>query len=336
MDDGITDVEDEKETNQAVQVKPSFREVVMHTPGFQPNAKEIIKIVQEELCPFLEEELRAKEANKELDLKPVIEVGSTAVSDQPPGEGANIPTVSQATNGEFFAPQINVELTKEDPCFGPWMLAKNPNRRKNLPKFEERRVVNEVSKRGGSRFAVLEDDSHVSLSTVAPPLDPCDNQQKNVGLSSKVRPKQTKVASSKPMPRKTKLNPDKLSSQPPKVSSIPSLLPTGSSPAKDSLKQKEANILRMMSWKEKELLKAFNESKSSMDFMNQFAINPSEEVLIFVDNVRARDVSLEVLNSKPPNSLKNLDCKLGGEGAQDGDVGAVCSQICDGAATSTG
>ncbi|KAK7274649.1 hypothetical protein RIF29_15745 [Crotalaria pallida] len=74
MDDQISDGGNEKEQSAEEKGKPSYSEVVMKAAGYKPNPNEIIKMVQEELCPFLEEELRAKEAVKEFVTRPIIEV----------------------------------------------------------------------------------------------------------------------------------------------------------------------------------------------------------------------------------------------------------------------
>ncbi|KAK7256240.1 hypothetical protein RIF29_29679 [Crotalaria pallida] len=54
--------------------KPSFCDVVLAASGFKPNATEIIKMVQEELCPFMENEVQPPTNDKEFVMKPVIEV----------------------------------------------------------------------------------------------------------------------------------------------------------------------------------------------------------------------------------------------------------------------
>ncbi|KAK7260387.1 hypothetical protein RIF29_26390 [Crotalaria pallida] len=187
----------------------------------------------------------------------------------------------------------------------------------------------------GSRYAPLGVDTHVVPSSSHPTEQVIEkvNPKRNLGHSTSSKPKPPKANNTKPIFGQIKINSAK-----PKVQTKVLPPPTPSSPAgskvNESLKHKENEILRIMSWKEKELLKAFKETKDSMEFLNQFVHKPSEEEIAFVENLRARGTTLEEFNSKPPDLVGTSGTEVGDGDAPGAGLGARFAQRCDGATVS--
>ncbi|KAK7251587.1 hypothetical protein RIF29_34907 [Crotalaria pallida] len=129
--------------------------------------------------------------------------------------------------------------------------------------------------------------------------------------SHKLASQQIKQALHRPTPCQTKLQPEKVlalaKSSPQGILNSSCL--TGSD--KELLKQKEEEVLRIMNLKQKEVTKAYEEGRSSSEFMNQFVHKPSDEVMDFVNRLRAKGVTSRVLQSEPPDPVECSGSKCG-------------------------
>ncbi|KAK7269721.1 hypothetical protein RIF29_22455 [Crotalaria pallida] len=205
--------------------------------------------------------------------------------------------------GGNIAQHVEEELTTKTPSFGPWMIAKYPHPRKNAPKNLGRDSSNQLDAPSGSRFAILQNNELPTSSTTepAPVLEPRGFIPKiKVGRNSIPKPKQNKNNTPKPFIRQNKSQSDKSKTQQRALisSSSPRTVPA---PDKEIMREKEAEILRFLSWKQKELWNSYVAEKSSSEFLNQFVHNPSEEEMAFVNYMQAKGQSSNKSQSDPPD-----------------------------------
>ncbi|KAK7244448.1 hypothetical protein RIF29_39270 [Crotalaria pallida] len=187
------------------------------------------------------------------------------------------------------------KLTKDDTCygpevelyfdvlqqnntgFGPWMIAKNKSRRRFSPKSVERNISEKNVDPSGSCYEALQTNvdstGDVVVELTSNGVGPSHSNLGHVHMQKPKQPKQTPA--SKTAPRQGKQH--QFQSSKPK--------------------------------KEKEIWNNFMEEKTSSSVMNQFVINPSDEVLAFAQNLLGRrngDGTAEA-TPKPPDILVTAD-----------------------------
>ncbi|KAK7256241.1 hypothetical protein RIF29_29680 [Crotalaria pallida] len=211
------------------------------------------------------------------------------------------PAFSGAVNNEK-PHAVDVELTNKDSGFGPWMLAKNPSRRRSFPKSEGKNIVEFKADMAGSRFDALQNEivNEVNVNSDPKNVDvmgdvghgkmgqrfpPKAKQQKGSGPKQSQRQGITK-------PKMVIASRDNSTSQTQKFLEVKD---------KAAVKAQEEEILRIMSRKQQEMWKPYKEGKLSDSFMEQFAYTPSKEVLHFVS------ASLQKEHGKLHGSCKPSD-----------------------------
>ncbi|KAK7290871.1 hypothetical protein RIF29_05612 [Crotalaria pallida] len=240
------------------------------------------------------------------------------------------------------ANQVDIALTKDDSSFGPWMIVKHNNRRKTNPKKVERNNLDAPS--AGSRFATLVDASHVpnigeqSTEIIVSTATTNDLKSKHdLGPNSVIKPKQSKVAIHKPKSIskghyvKPKAPPKEATAMPSSTSRVASVATRG----KEKSKETEIEILRIMNRKYVGMIQAHEKEKASMEFLNQFVQNPSDEVMAFISDLRARGSLSTVHQPKPPDYTEPAGVGLDDEAANNYEVLAGCAQSVDGATVSS-
>ncbi|KAK7267773.1 hypothetical protein RIF29_20452 [Crotalaria pallida] len=276
MDDEVSEGGEGRGHSTGHQGKPSYHEVVMLADGYNPGAKEIIKMVEEELCPFLEEELKAKDAVKEFVMRPIIEV--THEDWYKPWKNALIvnpadahPEMAVPEGSMVVAHQTTTEDGKQDP-------------------------QNDIYVHSFDHSSTLETNG--------------SKPKRNLGPNAFTKPKSAKLNSSLPN-RQNKGQVVK-----PKgnlTSSVPSPLPSTNTPMgsdKELMRKKEEEILRIMSWKQKEMWNAYVAGKSSDEVLNQFVHTPSDELVALANSLRTGQRRGDELQPDPPDPASIVACKI--------------------------
>ncbi|KAK7275716.1 hypothetical protein RIF29_16838 [Crotalaria pallida] len=228
---------------------------------------------------------------------------------------------------------VDKELTEGESCFGPWMIARSSYRRKHAPSNVGKNNSNKIVNPHGSRFEILQqNDGDSTVNGGARDLEaPNLNSKQLLGPFGHNKPKGVKVNNSKPFVRQNKGQPTKSIAKPriQQSSGNASSSPASSTkPAtvdatkKEIIKQKEEEILRVMRLKEKEVKRAFMEAKQSREFLDQFVQQHSDEVLSFVESLRAKGSSVVEPHSQPPDPGSSSGSKVDG-GSVPPDVNAA-------------
>ncbi|KAK7282149.1 hypothetical protein RIF29_10726 [Crotalaria pallida] len=251
----------------------------------------------------------------------VVDGATTVVENQPVQEGNHDPG-SLGGVDEKISQSLDNGLTNEDTGFGPWMIAKNPFRRKFPPKSAEKIPSGRKVEPSGSRFIALQQqDSAADVSNNKNNKNNKDNVKPLV-LSQSVKvglPHKPKVAKATNKPVKHKeVGKSMLNNLKPNVAEVNTLSPSViSSPSVPStstdsalLKQKEKEILRFVSRKQNEIWKAYKEGKPVDDYLDLSVHRSSEEDMEFVKKLLENDRGTDFLLSKPPDPPKLLTSSI--------------------------
>ncbi|KAK7290848.1 hypothetical protein RIF29_05581 [Crotalaria pallida] len=187
--------------------------------------------------------------------------GSMAVAHHTTTEDGKQDPAIKGDVGENVSRHVEVELTKEETNFGPWMIAKNPFRRKFVPRNVDKDSINQQS------------------------------SYNRLNKGPIVKPKGSPTSSS-PSPTPSRI--------------------TAMASDKELMRKKEEEILRIMSWKQKEMWNAYVAGKSADEVLNQFVHTPSDELVAFANSVRPGQRRSDELQPDPPDPAKTVNCKIDG------------------------
>ncbi|KAK7251066.1 hypothetical protein RIF29_33941 [Crotalaria pallida] len=215
---------------------------------------------------------------------------SLVVTDQQTNKEGNLNPELHGSSSEIKGQYVDNGLNKEDSCFGPWMIAKTSYRRKNVASHVGKKNFNLTVNPNGSRFEILQ-NNEPDLNASADQRAPTSDSQKNLGRASLQKPKVVKAHALKPGLRQTKDQSSKILTKLKQTAPLHTTTGSGSSMAtvkpilvdskeKEAIRKKEEEILRIMRWKEK-------------------------EVLAFANSLRTVGASFVEPHSKPPNPSKS-------------------------------